>query len=138
MDADQRFFASRNLPFDQRQMGCSAGAVDIGVQRKITVGSGDGFTNDTLDQRFRGGAVVNEVGNGADFQAMFLGEFHQFRQAGHRAIVVHDLADRGRGFQASHAGEVATGLGVAGANQYATLAGGDRENVAGLDDVVRR
>jgi hypothetical protein len=34
MDTNQRFFTGRNLPFDQRQMGCSAGAVDVGVQRK--------------------------------------------------------------------------------------------------------
>jgi hypothetical protein len=41
------------------------------------------------------------------------------------------------GFQAGHAGEVAAGFGVAGADQHAAFAGGDREDVAGLDDVVR-
>jgi len=67
---------------------------------------------------------------------VFLGELDQLGQTGHRAVVVHDFADDRGGLQASHAGQVATGFGVAGTNQHAAFAGGDRENVAGLHDVV--
>jgi hypothetical protein len=69
---------------------------------------------------------------------MFLGEFHQLRQTGHRAVVVHDFANHRRRLQTRHAGQIATSFGVASANQHAAFAGRNRENVAGLNDVVSR
>jgi hypothetical protein len=69
------------------------------------------------------------------FRPCSAGELHQFGQAGHGAVVVHDFADDRGGLQSGHASQVAAGFGVAGADQHA-FAGGDREDVAGLHDVV--
>ena len=56
---------------------------------------------------------------------------------GHRAVVVHDLADHaGRG-EAGQPRQVDRGLGVAGALERAAVARHQREDVAGRHDVLR-
>ncbi|MCY1240970.1 hypothetical protein D9M69_396780 [compost metagenome] len=80
---------------------------------------------------------MDQVGNGADLQVVFPGEFDQVGQARHGAVVLHDLADHGGGRQAGQGAEVATGLGMAGADQHAAGLGRQREDVAGLDQVGR-
>ena len=56
---------------------------------------------------------------------------------GHRAVVVHDLADHaGRG-EARQTRQVDRGFGVAGAHQHAAVARHQREDVAGRHDVLR-
>src|SRR3712207_9346016 len=44
--------------------------------------------------------VGDQVGDGAELQAVVLGEGDQVRHAGHGAVVVHDLADHARGVEA--------------------------------------
>ena len=61
----------------------------------------------------------------------------QVRQARHRAVVAHDLAQHRRGRQAREAREVAARLGVPGAHQHAAGLRDEREHVARLDDVGR-
>ncbi len=78
---------------------------------------------------------MDQVGNGADLDAMQLGEGFQLRAAGHGAVVVHDLADHAAGIEAGHARQVACSLGVAGTGQHAAGLGHQREDVAGADDV---
>ena len=68
---------------------------------------------------------------------MRLAELDEIGQAGHGAVVLHDLADHGGRREAGERAEVAAGLGVAGADQHAALLRGEREDVAGGDDVVR-
>jgi len=92
---------------------------------------------DALDQRFVAAAVLDQVRDGADLQAVLLGEHLQVRQAGHGAVVVHDLADHRGRRQARHARQVAAGFGVAGAHQHAAVLGLQREDVARLHQVAR-
>ena len=61
---------------------------------------------------------------------MSAAELDQLGHAGHRAVVVHDLADHAGGPQAGEAGEVDRALGLAGAHEHAALAGAQREDVA--------
>ncbi len=58
--------------------------------------------------------------------------------AGHLAVVAHDFADDAGGIESGHAGEVDGGLGLAGADEDAALAGAQREDVAGAGEVARR
>jgi hypothetical protein len=60
----------------------------------------------------------------------------QVGQARHGAVVLHDLADHGGGAAAGHGGQVAAGLGVAGAHEHAAVHRLQREDVAGLHQVV--
>ena len=67
---------------------------------------------------------------------MQLGEGDKLRQAGHGAIVVHDLADHARREETRHAGDVHGSFRMAGADECAAFLGNQREDVAGSDDVV--
>ena len=90
-----------------------------------------------LDQRLRLAAEMNQVGDGADFQAVFLPEFDQVGQSGHAAVVFHDFADHRGGREAGQCGQIATGFRVPGAHQHAARFGRDREYVPGRDYVLR-
>ena len=49
------------------------------------------------------------------------GDLHQVGQAGHTAVIVHNLADHAGGFQAGQPGQIDGGFGVTGPSQYAAL-----------------
>ena len=68
---------------------------------------------------------------------MFPGEFSQFRQPRHRAVVVHDFAEHADGAQPGELREVHRRLGVAGALQHAAGPRAQRKNVAGLHQILR-
>ena len=80
--------------------------------------------------------MLDQISDGANFEAVFSGKQQQVGQPGHGAVVVHDLADHGGGRAASHAGEVATGFGVTGAHQHAAVDCLQREDVTGLHQVI--
>ena len=82
-------------------------------------------------------AVGDEVGDRADLDAVALGEGDEVGEAGHRPVLVHDLADHAGGVEAGEAGDVDRRLGMAGADQHAAVAGAQREDVAGRGDVLR-
>ena len=65
--------------------------VGEGVQREVAVCGRHRLRDDALDQRFRLGAVMDEVGDGADLQPVLAAEGDQLGQSGHGAVVVHDL-----------------------------------------------
>jgi hypothetical protein len=92
---------------------------------------------DAAEEFFGDAAVGDEVGDGAEFQAVALREGDEVRQAGHAAVFIHDLANDARGDEAGHAGDVNRRFGVAGAEQRAARTGGKRENMAGGDEIVR-
>ncbi len=69
------------------------------------------------------------------FRPCVFGELDQVGQPRHGAVVLEDLADHRRRLAAGQVGEVAAGLGVAGAHQHAAVLRHQREDVAGLDDV---
>ncbi len=60
---------------------------------------------------------------------------HEIGDAGHRPVLVHDLADHAGGDKAGEAGEVDRGLRLSGAVEHAAVARPQREDVAGLDEV---
>jgi hypothetical protein len=82
--------------------------------------------------------VLDQVGDGAYLQAVLGREQQQVGQAGHGAVVLHDLADHGGRRAAGHAGQVAAGFGMAGAHQHAAVHRLQREDVARLHQVADR
>jgi len=76
--------------------------------------------------------VLDQVGDGADFQAMFGREQLQIGQARHRAVVFHDLTDHGGRAAAGHGSQVAARFGVTRAHQHPAIDRLQREDVAGL------
>ena len=87
-------------------------------------------------QRLGAAAVFDQIGNGANFQAMRGGKHLQIRQARHGAVVIHDLANHPRRRAASHRRQVAARFGMAGAHQHTAINGLQRKDVAGLHQVA--
>ncbi len=119
----------------QRDVDGLAGAVAEGVGDEFAGGRLQRAGAHLLHQRFVAAAVLDEVGDGADLQAVLGGELLQVGQAGHGAVVLHDLADDGGRAAAGHGGQVAAGFGVAGAHEHAAIDRLQREDVAGLHQV---
>ena len=90
------------------------------------------------DQLFALAAGADEVGDGADFEAVELGEGDEVRQAGHGTVFVEDFADDAGGEEAGHPRDVDRRLRVAGADQSAAGAGHEGEDVAWGDQVGAR
>ena len=88
-----------------------------------------------MHQAFGAAAVLDQIGNGADLQAVFGSKQLEVGQPGHGAVVLHDFADHGAGVAAGHGRQVATRFGVAGAHENAAFNRLKRENVTGLHQV---
>ena len=92
---------------------------------------------DFFDELFARAAEVDQIFNRANFQFVFFGEFFQFRQSRHRAVVVQNLAEHADGPATGESGQIHGGLGVAGALQNSARPGAERKNVAGLYQIFR-
>ena len=81
------------LALDQRQMHCLARAVAKSMGGESAKSGLQRALADFFDQRLGANAVFDQVGNGANLQAMLGGKQLQVRQTRHGAVVFHDLAD---------------------------------------------
>ena len=103
---------------------------------KNAVGGLQSAAADFADQGFGFAAVLDQVGDGANLQAMLGCKQLQIGQAGHGAVVLHDFADHAAGVATGHAGQVATRFGVAGAHQHAAIHRLQGKHMAGLNQVL--
>ena len=118
-------------------MHLAGGLVLESGETEVAVAAGDLLLGYALDQGFVLAAVMDQVGDGADLEAVLVRELKQVRQPGHGPVILEDLADHRGRLHAGQLGKIATGFGVAGAHQHAAVLGHQREDVAGLDDVGR-
>ena len=116
-------------------MARAGGLVAVGHQLEAAMGGLDVAFDDTAYERFVRAAVMDQVGDRADLEAVLRGEHDEVRQPRHRAVVIEDLADHRSRREARERCEVAARLGMPCAHQHAAGLGGDREDMAGLDDV---
>ena len=80
-------------------------------------------------------AIADQVGDGNDLEPVFLGKKLELGHAGHRAVVVHYLADDGRRLEAGDTGDVDACLGLADTHQHAAVLGPQGKNVARTSQV---
>src|SRR5207245_8995160 len=106
-------------------------------ETKLAFGSQDRSLADAFDQPLSLAAIVDQIGDRTDLEAMQAGEVDEVSQARHRAVVFEDFADHRGRRQACELRQVTTGLGVAGPDQHAARLRHDWKNVSGLDDVLR-
>ena len=92
---------------------------------------------DALDDALGAAAIVDEVGDRADHEAVVAREDLEVGHARHRAVVAHDFADDRRRREAGQPREVAARLGVAGAHQHAARLRHHGKDVARLHEVAR-
>ena len=83
--------------FDQRQMHTAAGFVLKGMCCKFAIRRVQHTCARFCDERFSAAAVLNQIRNRADFEAMLRSKQLQIWQTRHRAIVFHDLANDSAG-----------------------------------------
>ena len=76
-----------------------------------------------FDDRLLLEAVGDQRGDRDDLQVEFLGDLHQLRQAGHRAVLVHDFDQGACGLQPGQTGQVDGSLGMSRTAQHALVAG---------------
>ena len=136
MDADEHVLGARDLALDHRhvvlvvdQRAVADGAELAELGRQLG-------RDDALDQALGPAPVGDQVGDRDHLQAVLLAVRDQVADPGHRPVLVHDLADHAGRDQPGEAGEVDRGLGLAGALEHAAVLGLEREDVAGLDEVV--
>ena len=90
-----------------------------------------------LDQLVVPAPVGDQVGDGDHLQPVLRAVALEVGHARHRAVVVHHLADHAGRVEAREPREVHGRLGLPGALEHAAVLRLQREDVAGLDEVVR-
>ena len=99
MHPDQRFPGGVDVAAYQRQVDVARTPVVIGHHPERPIHGLQRAFRASFDQRFSAAAMLDQVGDGADFQAVPVGELDQVRQARHLAVILEDLADHRRGHQ---------------------------------------
>ena len=90
----------------------------------------------TLDQMIVLHPVFDQVADRADLELVTPRELHKVVEPGHRAVIVHDLADHARGIEPGQARNVDRRFGMSRADQHPAIACDQREHVARGDDVL--
>jgi hypothetical protein len=135
--AHQRHGGGARLALDQRQMHLAVDVILVADQPEAAELGDHLPLGDAFNRVFGLQPVADQVGDRADHQAVLVREALEVGTARHRAVLVQDLDDHGRGLEAGEACKIAAGLGVAGAGQHASGLRHQREYVAGLAQVVR-
>ena len=98
--------------------------------------SGQARFSRAFDDSFAGAAVGDQICDGEKRQPMPLGERREGRAAHHGAVSVDNLTEHPRGSRSREPREIDRSLGVTGTFQDTTVAGPQREDVAGPQKVV--
>ena len=137
MDAHERFMFGADHTLDQRKVRFPAGLIPPCSQPKWPPGGHNVALSNALHQAFGGTAVLDEIGDGADLEAVLLRELREIGQSGHRAIFVQDFANHRCRLEPCRVREIATSLRMTSPHQYATRTRHERENMPGLNQIRR-
>lgn len=119
------------------RLGVDDALVGDEVERAAAGADGSpGSGGDSADEGFTGEAVLDDLGDGAELEVVLACDVEEVGEAGHFAVVAHDLDDGGGGVQAGEAAEVDGAFGLSGANEDAAVARAEGVDVAGADEVV--
>jgi len=123
------------IPLHQHQMQLVVDDVAIGMQLELAKLGGHLRAGHPLDGLFVEHAVFDEIGDGADLDAVLGGKLLQIGAAGHGAVLVEDLHDHRRRLEAGQARQITAGLGMPGTGQHAAGLGHQRKDVARLHQI---
>ena len=132
----QHFVAGLPLALGQGQVQATSAGPKC-VAFKVALRGGQAATAHALNQGFIAAAVFDQIGNRADFQAVFARKNFQVGQARHAAVVVHDFADHRGRRQARHHRQITARFGVPCAHEHAAVLGLKWKNMARLHQVGR-
>ena len=120
-----------HIPLNQGDMFGIGNLVDVdhraelAAMRTVQLGLGPAF-----HISLRAPAVFDQIGYGADLQAMGLGKLYQIGHPRHGAVIVHNFANHAGGRQAGQAGDIYRRLSMAGAYQDTAVTGHQGKNMA--------
>ena len=118
-----------DVALDERDVLLARERLAVGDGLEVAVVGRQPDGDDALDELLGALAVLDQVGDRDDLQAVALAELDEVGHAGHRPVVVHDLADdAGRG-EAREPREVDGRLRLPRALEHAAGAGAEREHV---------
>src|SRR5262249_35269783 len=92
---------------------------------------------EAVDDAFICHTVADKVGYRNHLEPMADAELFELRHAGHRAVVIHDLADDATGGQTGKFGEIDGGLGLPRAHENPAFTGAQGKHVAGTGQIQR-
>ncbi len=128
-------FADASLA--QRQVRLGIDAALVSVQPKCSPRRRQRDAFDTLDELLALQAIADQIRDGTHLQAMLDAEFFKIGPAGHFAVGLHDFADDGGRFQPRQARQIDAAFGLPGTNQHASVAGAQRMDMAGPQQIAR-
>jgi hypothetical protein len=136
MDANEHGIVAQGLvgtdvTSDQRKMALAA--VDfalVGDDAEFSIGRGEHAFGDAENIALVLQAVTNELGHGEHLEAVLCTELLEVGDAGHRTVIVHDLADDSGGNEAGETGEINGSFGLSGTNEDAAAAGAQRKDMS--------
>ena len=136
--ADEHVLGAVDLALDHRDVVLVVDERAVADDGELAEAGRQPGRDDALDELVVAAPVGDQVGDRDHLQPVARAVALEVGDAGHRPVVVHDLADHAGRREAGEAGEVDRRLGLAGALEHAAGLGLQREHVAGLDEVARR
>ena len=137
MDADEDVLGARDVALDEGDVVLARQHLLVGDRLEEAVRRRQAHRDDALDELLVLAPVLDQVGDRDHQELVPRAVLDQVGDARHRPVVVHDLADDAGGREPREAGEVDGRLGLSRALEDAAVAGAEREDVPGLDEVVR-
>ncbi len=137
MNPGQHPTAIADLTHDEGDMGASIDQALVRVRTEVSEWRGDRRLGDSLHEHLEVTSVLDQVGDRDQLHPVLSRDPDQLGHAGHRAVLIHDLADHACRKHARHGGQVDRRLGVARTAQYSPVPRAQREDVPRLLEVAR-
>ena len=136
VDAHENVLLAGDVALDERHVVLAGQRLAEGDRRERAAPQAVGRLTDVIrSTSFVAAPVLDQVGDRDHLWLVGGAVLDQVGHAGHRPVVLHDLADDARRDHAGQPGQVDRGLGLAGALEHAAAARAKREDVARLDEV---
>ena len=136
MHPDQHGRVPTEITERQREMARAVERVLVHHRGKFPERRREARRTFPMDEPVAREPVPDEIADRDHRQRVPLGEPRQVRQARHRPVVAHDLAEGAAGLEPGQRDEIHRGFRMSGAPQHAARRGPERKHVAGARQVV--
>ena len=136
-DEHKRRLAVAQVALDYGNVFQAVALLAEGYEAEMAVACGHIHFHALFHELLGGKAIRDEVADGYQFHAPFVGMAAQCGQSHHASVVGHDFHKGGSRGEACQAGEIHGGLGVACAFEYALRLRVQRIDVAGTPECSR-
>ena len=126
-----------DLSHHQRDVLFAVDVALICVDAKVAVLGRQTRRRQTMDVPLVLHPILNDVGDGDDLEAVLEGEVAQVRQARHRPVFIHDLADHRARIHPGDLREIDARFRLSGALEHSTLFRAQRKDVTRTREIVR-